>query len=88
MRAPAWRVRVDVMRFETALGDSVTIDALWAIRPPGKLPAVLGRSLAREAVRGDGYAEIVAAHDRALGTVSRDIASAIQTTAIQTSFAK
>ncbi|WP_431824317.1 PqiC family protein [Burkholderia sp. F1] len=77
--APAWRVRVDVMRFESTPGDSVTIEALWAVRPPGKAAALTGRSVAREPVQGPGYDALVAAHDRALGSVSRDIAAAIRT---------
>lgn len=75
---PVWRVRVDVMRFESAPGDSVMIDALWTVRPPGKA-AVTGRSVVREPVQGHGYDALVAAHDRALATVSRDITSAIRT---------
>lgn len=77
--APTWRVRVDVMRFESAPGESVTIEALWAIRPPGKAATITGRSVAREVVRGEGYDALVTAHDRALATVSRDISSAIRT---------
>jgi uncharacterized lipoprotein YmbA len=76
---PAWRVRVDVTRFDSAPGDAVTIEALWAVRPPGKSVPVLGHSLAHEPVEGQGYDALVAAHDRALGAVSRDIASAIRT---------
>lgn len=75
--APMWRVRVDVMRFDSELGVAVAIDALWVVQPPGKGAPVTGRSAAREAVTGQGYEPLVAAHDRALVTVSRDIASAI-----------
>ncbi|VWC69311.1 putative lipoprotein [Burkholderia lata] len=77
--APAWRVRVDVMRFDSMPGDSVTIEAQWAVRPPGKRDVVMGRSVAREPVQGQGYDALVTAHDRALASVSRDIASAIRT---------
>ncbi|RXV64439.1 membrane integrity-associated transporter subunit PqiC [Burkholderia stabilis] len=75
---PAWRVRVDVMRFDSMPGDSVTIDAQWAIRAPGKPDVVMGRSVAHEPVQGQGYDALVTAHDRALGSVSRDIASFIR----------
>ncbi len=77
--APAWRVRVDVMRFDSMPGDSVTIDVQWTIRPPGKSDVVMGRSVAYEPVKGPGYDALVTAHDRALVSVSRDIASAIRT---------
>ncbi|KAG8152913.1 PqiC family protein [Burkholderia catarinensis] len=77
--APAWRVRVDVMRFDSMPGDSVTIDAQWTIRPPGKPDVVRGRSVVHELVQGQGYDALVTAHDRALASVSRDIASVIRT---------
>ncbi|WP_412026085.1 membrane integrity-associated transporter subunit PqiC [Burkholderia cepacia] len=77
--APAWRVRVDVMRFDAILGDSVTVEAQWAVRPPGKVAAVTGRSVTREPVQGSGYAALIGAYDRAIAVVSRDIASAIRT---------
>jgi uncharacterized lipoprotein YmbA len=73
-----WRVRVNIVRFDSALGDAVTIETLWAVRPPGKTDFVAGRSLKREAVDGKGYPALVAAHDRALAAVSKDIATAIR----------
>lgn len=79
--APAWRVRVDVMRFEAISGDSVTVEAQWAVRPPGKAAAVMGRSVSREPVQGNGYEVLIGAYDRAIAAVSRDIASAIRTSA-------
>lgn len=74
-----WRVRVDVMRFDSARGDAVTIDALWSVRGPGKHPPLTGHTIAHEPVQGGDYDAIVAAHDRALASVSRDIAAAIRT---------
>ncbi|WP_233807946.1 PqiC family protein [Paraburkholderia sp. HP33-1] len=73
-----WHVRIDVMRFESVPGRDVTVDVLWAVRPPGKGRAVTGRSVAHEAVSGPGFEPLIAAHDRALASVSRDIASAVQ----------
>ncbi len=75
---PVWRVRVDVMRFDSMPGDAVTVDAQWTVWPPKKTLPVVGRSLEHEPVRGPGYDAVVAAHDRALAAVSRDIASAIR----------
>jgi len=74
----AWRVRVDVMVFESVPGESVTLDARWTVRAPGKVAPATGRTVARERVQGGGYDALVAAHDRALATVSRDIASAVR----------
>ena len=73
-----WRVRVDVMQFDSALGQAATVEALWTITPPKKGTPVLGHTLAHEAVAGQGYDALVVAHDRALAAVSRDIAAAIR----------
>jgi uncharacterized lipoprotein YmbA len=76
----AWRVRVDVMQFDSVPGDAVTIDAQWTVRGPASV-ASAGRSLVREPVSGPGYAALVAAHSRALAAVSREIAAAIRRSA-------
>jgi uncharacterized protein len=73
----AWRVRVDVMQFDSVPGDAVTIDARWTLRNLGGT-VLSGRSLVREPLPGTGYAALVAAHSRALATVSREIAAAIR----------
>jgi uncharacterized lipoprotein YmbA len=78
-----WHVRIDVMRFDSVPGRDVVVDVLWAVRPPGKGRLVTGRSVAREAVSGPGFDPIVAAHDRALASVSRDIAAAVQANAVR-----
>lgn len=75
--APTWRVRVDIMQFDSVLGNMATIDALWTIWPPDQATPIVGRTLAHEPVQGQAYDALVAAHDRALGSVSRDIATAI-----------
>jgi uncharacterized protein len=74
---PMWRVRIDVMQFDSAPGDTATIDALWTIWPPGKATPIAGRTLAREPAQGQAYDALVTAHDHALGLVSRDVAAAI-----------
>jgi uncharacterized lipoprotein YmbA len=76
--APTWRVRVDVMRIESEPAVAVAVDALWVIQPSRNEPPIGGRSIVREVVTEPGYAPLVAAHDRALATVSRDIAAAIR----------
>jgi uncharacterized protein len=78
-----WRVRLDVMDFESVPGRDVTVDVQWAVRAPGKTRPVTGRSVAHEAISGPGFEPIVAAHDRALASVSRDIAAAVQASGAQ-----
>ena len=73
--APDYRVLIDIQRFDSTPGVSAAIEASWTVRTrDGALLA--GRSVANEP-SGAGYDELVAAHSRALGAVSRDIANAI-----------
>jgi uncharacterized lipoprotein YmbA len=75
---PDLQVLVDVQRFDSVLGEAVTIDALWTVRPSGGGSAKTGRSSVRQATAGDGFDALAAAHSRALARVSRDIAAAIR----------
>jgi len=75
-----YRVAVDIQRFESALGEAATVEALWTVSPAtGKSGAAgSGRSLVREPTQGKDYDALVAAHGRALASISRDIAEAIR----------
>jgi uncharacterized lipoprotein YmbA len=75
-----FRLLVDVQRFDSVLGDAVTLEVLWQLVPP-KGAAQTGRSSVREPAGGPGYGELVAAHGRALAAVGRDIAAAIRASA-------
>ena len=74
-----YRVAVDIQRFESALGDAATIEALWTVVPlKDKTGATRsGRSLAREPAQGPDHDALVAAHGRALASIGRDIAAAV-----------
>jgi hypothetical protein len=72
-----YQVLVDIQRFDSTPSEAVVIDALWTIRVPGG-PGKTGRSTVREPLTASGFDAIVAAHGRALGQVSRDIADAIR----------
>jgi len=76
--AATYRAAVDVMAFESVPGGSAALDAVWLVRGAGDRAVVPGRTTVREAVSGDGFAALVAAHSRALGTLSGDIADAIR----------
>ena len=72
-----YRVQVDIQRFDSAVGQSAQIDAVWAVRAgAGGVPRT-GRTVARESTGGDSYDALVAAHSRALATVSAKIAEAV-----------
>lgn len=70
-------VFVTIQRFESVLGKTATIDALWTVRW-GSNNSKSGRVIAEERVSGMDYEELAAAHSRALMTISGKITSAIQ----------
>jgi uncharacterized protein len=74
----AWRVRVDIVQFDATPGDSVAVDAMWTVKMSGRTALLTGRSTVRELAPGTGFDALVAAQSRALASVSRDIAGAIQ----------
>ena len=73
-----YRVLVDIQRFDSTLGESVTIDALWTVKRVSDGVLRTGRSTARESGSGGTYDALAAAHSRALTTISREIAEAIR----------
>ena len=77
---PAYRVAIDIQKFESVPGKSVQVDAAWAIRKPAG-GAATGTTRASEPVTGAGFDALVAAHSRALAKVSSDIAAAIRAAA-------
>ena len=72
------RVLVDVQRFDSTMSESAMIDALWTIKRQSDGVARTGRSTARESIGGGNYDALVAAHSRALATISREIADGIR----------
>jgi uncharacterized lipoprotein YmbA len=75
---PAYRVTIDVQRFEMVPSESVLIDAVWTVRATADGATQSGRTVAHEAVQGASYDELAAGHSRALAQVSADIAAAIR----------
>ena len=78
---PDYRVTIDVQRFDSIQGEAALIEAVWAVSPSAGGPTRSGRTVAREAVTGDGVDAFAGAHSRALAQVSRDIAAAIRSAA-------
>ncbi len=73
-----YRVAIDVLRFDSAPGGAATLDALWTIRSVNPEQTRSGRTSFSEPTQGGGYNALVAAHSRALGRMSTDIAAAIR----------
>ena len=73
---PAYLVAVTFNRLDGRLGDSVWLNAAWTIRDQKhKKTLTVKSSILQEKVLGPGYAELVSAQSRALGTLSREIAA-------------
>lgn len=77
----AYRVTINVQRFDSVQNQSVLIDAVWAVQRTAGGDTRAGRTVANEAVQGDGFDALAAAHSRALAAVSADIAAAIRAAA-------
>ena len=75
---PAYRVTIDVQRFDSVPGQSALVDAVWTVRRTAGGETRSGRTVAREAVQGDSFDALAAAHSRALARLSGDIAGAIR----------
>ena len=75
---PAFRVAIDIQRFESVPGKSALVEAVWTVRPTAGGETRSGRTIASEPVQGEGFEALAAAHSRALAQVSRDIAAEIR----------
>jgi hypothetical protein len=72
------RVLIDVLVFDSAPGDAATLDAVWTVRNTKDGSSRSGRTTGNEPVRDRDYATLAAAHSRALGRLSGDLAEAIR----------
>jgi uncharacterized lipoprotein YmbA len=75
---PDYRVLLDIDRFDSTPGDAATLQVLWTVTASKDGHATSGRALIREPVAGPEIEALVAAHNRALAAVSRQIAVAIE----------
>jgi uncharacterized lipoprotein YmbA len=76
-----FRVEVDIQRFDTIPGKGVAIEAAWMVRRSAG-GTKSGHVLVEEPAGAEGYDVLVAAHSRALGRISRDIAKDVQALAV------
>ena len=82
---PDYRVTIDVQRFESVQGQQATLEAVWTVRKTAGGEIRSGRTVAREAVQGQGFDALAAAHSQAIAKMSGDIATAIRAEAEQKS---
>jgi uncharacterized protein len=78
---PAYRVTIDVQRFDSVQGEAALLDAVWTVRKVTGGQIRSGRTVAREPSQGADYEALAAAHSRALAKLSADIAAAVRTEA-------
>src|SRR5262245_50789259 len=75
----AYRVTIEVQRFESVPGRDALLDAVWVVRAKGG-ETRSGRTVAREPVQDASIGALAAAHSRALAALSGDVATAIRET--------
>lgn len=73
-----YRVLLDILRFESAPGESVIVETAWTLRRSAGGAPKKGRTLVREKTTGAGYDALAAAYSRALACVSEDLARAVR----------
>jgi hypothetical protein len=73
-----YRVAIEVQRFDSALGEAATLDAVWTVTRSRDGAARTGRTTAREATGERGYDALAAAHSRAVARLSQEVADAVR----------
>ncbi len=73
-----YRVAVELQRFESVPGTEALLEATWTVLRKKDRVTQTGRTRVREAVKDGSYEALAAAHSRAAGRLSEDIARAIR----------
>ena len=73
-----YRVQIEVRTFESVPGKEAALDAVWTVRRIQDGKTETGRTAAREAVQGEGFEALAAAHSRALAKMSEGVANAVR----------
>lgn len=73
-----YRVLIDVLRFESTPGASITLEAAWSVRDRAGTILRQARSVHVEKVEGAGIAALVGAHEKALAALASEIAVALR----------
>jgi len=75
----AYQLDLDVQRLEGQLGGPLVLEATWTLMKPGQPQAILHkRTRILEAVSGQDMDALIAAHNRAIQALSREIAIALK----------
>jgi len=75
----SYRAVIAVESFESVPGEAARLDAVWTVSRSADGTTQTGRTTVREQTTEKGYEALAAAHSRAVGKLSRDIADAVST---------
>jgi uncharacterized lipoprotein YmbA len=78
VNTPDYRIEMEVLRFESTLGEGTFLDVVWTVRGSAKGDIKAGRTTSRQTVANKSHEALAGAHSQALGVLSRDVANAIQ----------
>jgi len=73
-----FRVELDIVRFDGKLGGDTVLVARWSLYGSDENALLTKVSIIREPSGGEGYDKLIAAQNRALQALSREIADAVK----------
>lgn len=73
-----YRAAIEVQSFASAPGEAAMLDAVWTVRRMQDGKTATGRTTVREPVQEKGFDALAAAHSRAVGRLSQDLAGAVR----------
>ena len=73
-----YRAVIEIQRFESTLGEAALLEAVWAVSRTKDGKAQTGRTTARESTSDRSFDALAAAHSRAVGRLSQDLAEALR----------
>ena len=73
-----YRAIIEVQQFESTLGQAAVLDAVWAVSRTKDGKSQTGRTTARESTSDGSFEALAAAHSRAIGRLSQDLADALR----------
>jgi len=74
----SYRVAIDILHFDSDLGKAANLDAMWTVKSAKNETLRRGRTTLAEATQDAEFDALVAAHSRAIGQLSAEIAKAIR----------
>jgi hypothetical protein len=74
----AWRVRIDVQRFDSIPGREARIEGTWSLSTTRGGTTLVCRSVLAESVSGPGVPPLAAAHRRAVARLADEIGQKVQ----------